>query len=478
MNDHILRLAPVGFPIAGSILGMFFESIVRRPVVAVLFAVLGLLGALITALGGAAGLPGYGSELFGLDGAGASLTAAAALFALFSLAVASNYLKPQEDEFPAELASLLVLVPAGVGLIAGARHFILIFIGIELLSIPLYALVGLRRHRAASIEGALKYFLLGAFAAGFIAYGMSLLFASERTLDLAALAGAAGRSPVAAAGTALVLAGLLFKISAAPFHFWTPDAYEGAATPITALMASCTKIAAVAALLKAMPLLPTSAWPVLGVLSILTIAAGNFGALMQSRVKRILAYSSIAHAGTLLLALAAERAASGTAAAADISRATTQSAVFYLAAYGASALGAFGILAILERGGDRFIDLADFRGLSRRQPLMAWLLAIFLLSLAGIPPTGGFWAKYFVFATAVRAGQVWLAVAGIVLSVLGVAYYLRVISTCFMSPEDEELGAPPQGKTPLAALLATVLAAIGIAAIGFLPSQWIDAIGR
>ncbi|MFN0206026.1 MAG: NADH-quinone oxidoreductase subunit N [Planctomycetota bacterium] len=478
LNNDLLRLAPVGFPIAGSIFGMFFEALLRKPAVAVLFSIAGLLGSIVTVFGGAVGLPGYGSELFGLDASAGILIAAASLFALFSLAIASDYLKPRDDEFPGELASLLVLVPAGIGLIAGAKHFMMIFLGIELLSIPLYALVGLRRQNARAIEGAIKYFLLGAFAAGFIAYGMALLFASEKTLDLSLLAGAAGKSPAAAAGTALILIGLLFKISAAPFHFWTPDAYEGAATPVTALMASCTKIAAVAALLKTVPLLSSAAWPALAAVALLTIAAGNFGALLQTRVKRLLAYSSVAHAGTLLIALAAERAASGKPIAADITKATQNASVFYLAIYGASALGAFGILAILERGGDRFLELADFRGLSRRRPFAAWMLTLFLLSLAGIPPTGGFWAKYFIFATAVRAGEVWLAVAGIVLSVVGVVYYLKVIATCFMSAEDDTLGAPSQGKAPFPAWLATTLAAAGVLAIGILPSQLLNILSR
>lgn len=478
MKDDLLRFAPVALPVAGSVAGMLLEAILKKPFVAMALTVAALAGSIVSVFGGAIGLPGYGSELYGLDVAGGVLTASASAFALLALLLSVNYLKPEDDEFPGEISMLLALIPAGIGFVAGARHMMMIFLGIELLSIPLYALVAMRRKRAASIEGALKYFLLGAFAAGLITYGMALLFASEHTLDLTKLAGAAGRSVVAAAGATLVLTGLLFKISAAPFHFWTPDAYEGAATPVTALMASTTKIAAVAGLLKIAPVLPASAWPALAGVALLSIAAGNLGALMQDRVKRILAYSSVAHAGTILLAMAAERSASGGAHAADITKSAMTASVFYLAAYGASALGAFGILAILERGGDRYQSIGDFRGLSQRHPALAFLLAFFLLSLGGIPPTGGFWAKYFVFATAVQADQIGIAVAGIVLSVIGVAYYLKIVATCFMSADEDALRAPVTGRVPLPAFAATVAAALAVLVLGIAQSELLGPLTR
>jgi NADH-quinone oxidoreductase subunit N len=239
-------------------------------------------------------------------------------------------------------------------------------------------------------------------------------------------------------------------------------------------MASSTKIAAVAAILLVSSLLPAGAWPVLAAVAILSIAVGNLSALLQDNVKRMLAYSSVAHAGTILLAIAAQVSAAGTPAAADLVKAGSEAAVFYLAGYGASVLGAFGVLTILERGGERFASLTDFKGLSRRQPFAAWMLVLFLLSLAGIPPTAGFWAKYLVFAAAIRADFVALSVAGIVLSVVGAAYYLRVIGACFMSAEHEGLGAPPQGKAPLAARLAIVGAAAAVAVLGFLPSSLLE----
>lgn len=470
MKDDLLRFAPVALPIAGFVTGLLAEALLNAPILAFFATAASLVGSIVCIVGGAVGLPGYASDLFMLDSAGGILTAAAAVFALLSLLISRGYLKSDDDEFPGEFSSLLALVPAGIGIVAGSRHAMMVFLGIELLSIPLYALVGLRRRSTAAIEGSLKYFLLGAFAAGMIAYGMSLLFASEHTLQLEALAGASGRSLAAAGGAALILAGLLFKISAAPFHFWTPDAYEGAPTPVTALMASSTKIAAVAGLLKLAPVLPHSAWPALAVISIITIAAGNLGALMQNRVKRMLAYSSVAHAGLILLALAAERSTAAGPRSAEVWNATIRSCIFYLTAYGASALGAFGTIAMLERGGERFRSLDDFRGLAKRNPLSAGLLAFFMLSLAGIPPTGGFWAKYYVFVTAINAGQIALAVTGIVLSVIGVAYYLRVIAICYMSSE-EDAGAEVESAPPLAALLGTFGAATAVLVLGFAPTQ-------
>lgn len=478
MNDSLLRVAPVAIPIAGSVLGMTLEALTGRRLLATLLCAASLVGAAATALGGAVGAPGFGSELFGLEPAGAVLTAAAALFALASLALSSGYLREEENEFPAELATLLVLVPAGIGLVAGARNLITVFLGIELLSVPLYALVGLRRRRAAAVEGALKYFLLGAFAAGFIAYGLSLLYAAEHTLEIARLRGAAGRSSSGALGAGLVAVGLLFKISAAPFHFWTPDAYEGAATPVTALMAASTKIAAVMGLLWVAPMLPAAAWPALATIALLSIAAGNLGALLQGRVKRMLAYSSVAHAGTILLGIAAPLAVEGAPLAGDLARATTEAALYYLAGYGASALGAFGVIVLLERGGERFASLEDFRGLARRQPLAAALLSLFLLSLAGIPPTAGFFAKYFVFVAAIRAGLIAWSVAGIVLSVVGVAYYLRVIGACYMAGEDESEGAPSQGPAPIVAWLAVAGAAMAVVFLGLSPTWLFEAVGR
>jgi NADH-quinone oxidoreductase subunit N len=477
VNESWLRLAPVAIPIAGSVLILLVEALWGRRAVATWLGVASLVLATI-AVPDSIGAEGFASDLFGLDAAAGILTATASLFALAVIGLRAGYLPPEEDEFPAELIALVLLVPAGVGLVAGARHAILIFLGIELLSVPLYALVGLRRRRAASVEGAVKYFLLGAFAAGFIAYGTALLFAAEGTLVLEKLRGCASRSAAGAIGAGLVLTGLLFKVSAAPFHFWTPDAYEGAATPVTALMASATKVAAVAGLMLVLPLLPQGAGTILAAVALVSIAVGNLGALLQDRLKRLLAYSSIAHAGTILVALAAERSASSGPLATEIGHAARTASIYYLAAYGASALGAFGILAILERGGERFATIDDVRGLSRRRPLLACGLAFFLLSLAGIPPTGGFWGKYLVFAAAVRAGEIALAVVAIVLSVLGVAYYLRVVAACFLAPAEEGIGAPAQGRAPWPAALATVAAAAAVAALGLLPGTLLDPLAR
>ncbi len=477
-NDDWLRLAPVGLPMAGFVIAVLVDALAGRRLLTLWIAVATLAGTLLALFGGAVGLGGYGSEVFGLDRASGVFTGSAVAFALATIFLASSDRDRPGHRFPGEFLALVLLVPAGVGLVAGARHLLVLFLGIELLSVPLYTLVAMRRGRGAAVEGAVKYFLLGAFAAGFLLYGMALLFSAEGTLDVARLQAAAGRSTAGTAGAALVLVGLLFKVSAAPFHFWTPDAYEGASTPVTALMASATKVAAVAALLLVVPMLPASTAPAIAAIAVLTIVAGNLGALVQERTKRLLAYSSVAHAGTLLLALAAERSAASGPMAAEISRSATISAAFYLAAYGASVLGAFGVLAMLERGGDSFARVADLRGLGRRRPGLALLFSFFALSLAGIPPTGGFWAKYLVFATAIRAEMVALAVAAIVLTVIGAAYYLRLVATCFMSAEEEGEGAAVEEGLPWPALLATVAAAVAVAALGLFPDPLLIPLAR
>jgi len=481
-----MRLAPIGIPAVGSVLVIFADALTGKRTLSVLLGVLSLAAAFASLFQGAvvsAAEPiaagRFAAELFGLDFSAAFLTGAAILFALGALALSRGYLAPEEDEFPSEMVALLLLIPAGVGMVAGARHFLMLFLGIELLSIPLYILVAMRRRREAAVEGALKYFLLGAFAAGFLLYGMSLLFAEGHTLRLDQLRGIGGQSTVGLVGVALVLVGLLFKISAAPFHFWTPDAYEGAATPVTALMASATKVAAVAALLRVLPLLPASSAPVLAALAVLTMAAGNLGALLQDRVKRMLAYSSVSHAGTLVLGFAAERAASSGPAAADLSQAVWSASSFYLAVYGASAIGAFGVIAMLERrtagdSGERFQLLSDFRGLVRRRPLLAWLLVFFLLSMAGIPPTGGFWAKYLVFAATVRADLIGWAIAGVLLSVVGAAYYLRLVGALILAPVEDERRFDDAGTAPFASLATALAAAAVVVVLGFAPSRLLD----
>jgi len=382
--------------------------------------------------------------------------------------------KPFKDEHDV----LLLCTPIGMMLMAGAQDLLVFFIGLELLSIPLYALASFRRSRPRSVEAGMKYFLLGAFAAAFFLYGAALVYADTGTIALAELREMGVSGALAGTGTALMMASLFFKISVFPFHLWVPDVYQGSPTPVTALMATGTKAAAFAFLFNAAFLIPPSAAMTVAVIALVTMAAGNLGALVQSDVKRMLAYSGIAHAGTVLLLVAGFLAGDGNNyvdGAGSMHTQAVHAALFYLGAYVFTAAGSFGLLALLESCGEG-TTLESLRGLSRRRPAVAAAMALFLLSLGGIPATGGFLGKYLVFTLAVRADMVAVAVIGALLSVVALGYYLRVIVAMYMQPETET-GAPrietSMGLTMPATLAAGVCAALVIA-MGVLPGWFLS----
>jgi len=368
---------------------------------------------------------------------------------------------------------LMLASALGMSLMAGARDLIVFFIGLELLSIPLYALAAFRRNRAKSVEAGLKYFLLGAFAAGFFLYGSALIYAVSGTLRLDVFADPASRakileSPMALVGVAMLTGSLFFKISVFPFHLWVPDVYEGSPTPVTGLMATGTKAAAFAFLLNALLALPSSTSTSLALIALITMALGNLGALVQQDVKRMLAYSGIAHAGVVLLGIA------GAVAGDPKQGGAVQAALFYMAAYVATAGGAFGVLALLERDGERMTTLEGLKGLGQRRPYLAAALTVFMLSLAGIPATGGFLGKWMVFSVAVRAEMIPAAVVGVLLSVVALGYYLRVIIAMWMQEPGEE---SPLASTRAIALPATLASAACVALVlvmGLAPRWFLD----
>ncbi len=376
---------------------------------------------------------------------------------------------------------LILCTPIGMMLMAGAQDLLVFFIGLELLSVPLYCLAAFRRTRNDSVEAGLKYFMLGAFAAATFLYGASLIYTGTGTLSLAALRtrplGAAGSETLVTLGSAFVAASLFFKAGVFPFHLWVPDVYQGSPTPVTALMATGTKAAAFAVLVGTSlvgpgehPLLPASAATLVAWLSIATMVAGNFGALLQGDLKRMLAYSGVAHAGTLLLLVAAALAGPADSARLPLAvfqHEVAQSAIYYMAAYVFTAGGAFGLLSWLEADGERFTSIASLRGLARRRPALAAGLAWFMLSLGGIPLTGGFLGKYFVFSAAVHSGMVVFAVAGVLTSVVALAYYLRVVVAMYMEPAPEGLVPAPTRR--LSASLATAVCAGMVVLLGVLP---------
>ena len=382
----------------------------------------------------------------------------------------------REDFHPGEFYPLLAFSTTGMVLMAAAADLVITFIGVELLSICLYILVGFSRRRREPEESAIKYLLLGSFASAFLLYGIALVYGSTGTTSLAcvgralgapgglvgACEGAVATGSVATgmllAGIGLLVVGLGFKAALVPFHSWAPDVYEGAPTAITAFMSVGVKAAAFAALLRVfLVAFPTLApdWSVLlAVVATVTMVTGNTVALFQRNIKRMLGYSSIAHAGYLLVAIVAA------------SHAGAASLLFYAVGYAAMNLGAFAIVVVLGRAGEERVAISDYAGLSQRQPLLAALMATFMFALAGVPPTVGFVGKFYVFSAAVDAGYVWLALAGLASSVASAYYYLRVVYQMYMVDPKEVVASHSPHRW--VSLVATV-AGFAVIALGVFP---------
>ncbi len=384
----------------------------------------------------------------------------------------------QNRPFKPEHDALMLTAPAGMMLMVSAGNLVVFFVGLELLSIPLYALAAFRRARAESVEAGIKYFLLGAFSTAIFLYGAALLYGATGTvtitgpdglIEMARAGGEEFFTPLATAGASFIAVSLFFKVSVFPFHLWVPDVYQGSPTPVTALMATGTKAAAFGVLVSLIPILPPGGALTVAWIAIITMALGNLGALAQSNVKRMLAYSGVAHAGTVLLVVAGGIAgASGDSA--------MLAALYYMGAYLFTATGAFGLLSLLESDGKQFLQLDSLRGLARTRPGIAAALTLFMLSLGGIPATGGFLGKWFVFSVLVEADMIAIAVIGILLSVVALGYYLRVIVTMYMKPAPEGQIAPITLR-PLTAGVATVLCCFFVLAMGVAPWWFLGLMG-
>jgi NADH-quinone oxidoreductase subunit N len=373
----------------------------------------------------------------------------------------------EQDEFPA----LVLFSAAGMVMVVHASHLLSLLIGIETMSLAAYALVAGRYRSGKGAEGALKYFLMGALATGFFVYGMALVYGTtggELSLSgIAARAGQAGNNPLFIVGVLLILAALLFKVAGVPFHMWLPDAYEGAPTPVTGFMAAGIKAAAFGGLLRlfgaafAAPqvALGHAGWArILGLVAFASMTLGNLAAIRQDNVKRMLAYSSIAHAGYLLVGMAA--VGFGVAAA-------KPALIFYLAAYAATTLGAFAVASWVGRKGDECQHVDEWAGLGRKRPALALAMTLFLLSLAGFPPTGGFFAKFYLFRSAVeRPELIWLVVAAVLNSVVSVYYYLRIVVAMYFRERGESLAGYPS----LATGIVLVVLAVLVLGLGIVPA--------
>ncbi|HSF01699.1 MAG TPA: NADH-quinone oxidoreductase subunit N [Solirubrobacterales bacterium] len=387
------------------------------------------------------------------------------------LLLSIGYIRRQGIEV-GEYYALVLFAAVGMMLMASALDLLLIFLGLELMSLSLYVLAGFFRTRAGGNESALKYFLLGAFASSFFLYGIALLYGATGSTSLETLAaalagqGGSGRDWVVLAGFGLLLVGFGFKTSAVPFHQWAPDVYTGAPTAVAALIATGSKAAAFAALVRVLVAARVfeSDWtPLLWVAAVLTMTVGNVIALAQGNLKRMLAYSSVAHAGYMLVGLTGGGAAGGTAV------------LYYLLVYSFATVGAFGVILLLELGEPppsgspaEAVDLAAYGGLAARHPVLALALTVFLLSLIGMPPTAGFVGKLYLFSAAIKSGLIWLGVIAVLNSVVAAYYYLRLIVYMYMrAPEGPVV---PARLTP-AAGLSLALAAWATIHLGILPAD-------
>ncbi len=416
--ESIMAAAPLVAVVAGALAVLFLEAFLKRkdselPAWAAVAAL--AAAGFFTVRSWGRGLSCFGGRL-SLDALALVLTT---LFILAGTAVVIMGLKyaVRRDMNLGQFCGLLLLAVAGAMIMVSTANWLIVFLGLEVLSVASYALTGLKRDDAASSEAAAKYFLLGSFAGAFFVFGLAFVYGTSGSLDLSS-----GLSPAGTVGLGLILTALFFKIALAPFHMWAPDVYEGAPTPVTAFLTVVPKAAGLAVLIRVVP--PAAFVPVLSAVAVLTMFAGNLAALRQTSLKRMLAYSSVAHSGYLLVAVVSRDA---------------ESFAFYLAAYLFMNAGAFGVLAAVTGKDIEHTALDDFAGLGRRDPWLAAALSVFLLSLAGFPPTAGFLAKFYVFAGAVREGHIALTVAAVLASLVSVAYYLKVVVVMYMREGDTDI---------------------------------------
>jgi NADH-quinone oxidoreductase subunit N len=377
---------------------------------------------------------------------------------------------PEKSHHQGEYYALVVFGAVGMCLLTSAVELLVVFIALEISSIATYILAGYRKQTGQGPEAAIKYFLLGSFATGFLLYGIALIFGATGTTQVYEIAHALTGAPngpalpLVLASLCLMLVGILFKVSAAPFHVWTPDVYEGAPSPVVALMSTAPKAAAFALLMRVLyEVFPTlkSVWsPMLWVVAVLSMTVGNLAALRQQNVKRMLAYSSIAHAGYLLAAFAG-LGTSGIAAAS-----------FYIAAYSAMNVGIFAVVTLASGYDEKLPFIKDFRGLIYRSPVLGSLLIFFLMSLIGIPFTGGFFGKFYSFSAAVGGEAVWLAVIGLLNSGVASAYYLRLVFACAQRPaEDDSVAETGPIRAGIAVAAGVAFAALATLVLGIMPNE-------
>ena len=470
-TDDLLRALPELIWCGFGMLAMLLQPFVRSRHFFTVLALMGAIGGTGAAIVAGA-TPGEG--FYGLiqsDVFSFFFRLLVGLVAVLVVLAADSYLERENLPF-AEFYALLLFATAGMGVLASARELLTAFIGLELSSISSYILAGFRRDSTKSSEASLKYFLLGSFATAFFLYGIALVYGATGTTNLSRMDDADPGSSLLKLGLSLILIGIGFKVAAAPFQIWTPDVYEGAPTPVTALFSAGPKAAAFALLLRIFASVPAAThfwfWA-FWVLAALTMFAGNLGALLQTNVKRLLAYSSIAHAGYILVAFAAV-----TFMANDLNGGATPAyaaVLFYLLSYALVKIGAFTIVSEIGGWGEKNLTLDDYAGLAQRQPVAAAALSLYLLSLLGLPVTAGFFGKFYIFKAAVNSHLIWLAVLMAINSIIGAYYYLRVIVVMYMREGSAEAMAAPAVRFPVAVNVVLAVTAIGTVYFGLFPNQ-------
>jgi NADH-quinone oxidoreductase subunit N len=454
----VLRVAPELAWCGFGVLLMLLQPFVKSRQALTFFAMIGAAaGTLLTFFG----TFGHGfSGLIQFDTFSIFLHWLVGLVAFLVILSSDSYLQ-RENLDAAEFYALILFATAGMGVLASAQELLTAFIGLEMSSISSYVLAGYRRESVKATESAVKYFLLGSFATAFFLYGIALVYGATGSTNLSKLADTDRNSTLLRLGLTLILVGLGFKVAAAPFQIWTPDVYEGAPTPVTALFSAGPKAATFALLLRIFYTVhaATEFWFwAFWILATLTMFVGNLGAMVQSNVKRMLAYSSIAHAGYTLVAFAAI-----TSVRSDPEAVTGACAavLFYLASYALVSVGSFTIVSELGGPGERYLTFDDYAGLSTRQPFAAAALSLFLLSLLGLPITAGFLGKLYIFSAAVKSKLLWLAILMAINSVIGSYYYLRLIVMMYMRKYKGTAPAETAGGlSPTAAMVVTVAAII------------------
>jgi NADH-quinone oxidoreductase subunit N len=472
MNADLLRIFPETILTITGVLIMLIDPLMkksanRKPIG--WLAVIGTMFALSASISQIS-LPA-GQAYFGMvqtDAYSGFFHTLIAAIVLVSLLISLDSIKGDTENL-GELYALTVFGAVGAMLMTSAVELLLVFIGLEISSISTYILAGFRKKTGKGPEAALKYFLLGSFATAFFLYGTALTFGATGTTKISLIAAQLpGTTPMLATiGIAMILIGLGFKVSAAPFQVWTPDVYEGAPSAIVALMSTAPKAAAFAVLLRilfvAFPALHAHWVPLIWCMAALSMTIGNLGALRQQNVKRMLAYSSIAHAGYLLVAFTA-LSAEGVAAAS-----------FYSVTYAAMNVGIFAIIAHAGGFEDRLTLVSDYRGLGYKSPLLGGAMAFFLVSLIGIPFTGGFFGKFYVVSAAIHSGMIWLAIIALVNSGIGAFYYLRLLAALYTRPQEGTLILQPMPRVNVSLLVAITLTVAATLVLGIVPGRILSA---